>query len=425
MDLVVPSNIPWEELKGANLEEFMFWLLDDLGAKDIEWRKGGQDVTSSDGGRDIEAAFHIETPDGEMEKQVWWLEIKGRSKTVEPSVVHEALNNIVVNSNVDRFVIVTNTQFSNPTREWVKEWQKLHPRPKVGLWDKHSLERMITKHPNVIARLWSEALSEQGKLESFTSRFWNQLYFPGISDLQFFWDNREKLNWTSKSLIMVVAGELTNGDISKRSWLMSSERELLAEVIFYMYINTPPLLLRAHKYGVNLDIITRIVAFIIQSSLLYLPFETVSKLIFEPEKFLIKDDTFNDELKQFILGPVLWRICTELEDVCLDDCQRISSEPILLSKKEIDNYWYRLVVFTSEKEETKKPEDDRRLIIESKKHPCTLKLTNDLQESCPLFFGLEDLSLKEKLRLLKEIMIKRLEKEAKKREKVKLPSLAD
>ena len=62
--LVIPSNIPWQELKGEVLEEFVFWLLDSMGAKDMEWRRGGTQTTAADGGRDLEATFHVPVPDG-------------------------------------------------------------------------------------------------------------------------------------------------------------------------------------------------------------------------------------------------------------------------------------------------------------------------------------------------------------------------
>lgn len=38
---VLPSAIPFEHLKGHDLEECVYWLMDSLGAKDLEWRVGG------------------------------------------------------------------------------------------------------------------------------------------------------------------------------------------------------------------------------------------------------------------------------------------------------------------------------------------------------------------------------------------------
>lgn len=68
-ELFMPSNLPWDELTAETLEELIFWLMDAIGAKDLEWRKGGKGITNSDGGRDIQATFHVPSPDGEFEKQ--------------------------------------------------------------------------------------------------------------------------------------------------------------------------------------------------------------------------------------------------------------------------------------------------------------------------------------------------------------------
>jgi len=38
---VLPASIPFEGMKGRDLEECLYWLLDAMGAKDLEWRTGG------------------------------------------------------------------------------------------------------------------------------------------------------------------------------------------------------------------------------------------------------------------------------------------------------------------------------------------------------------------------------------------------
>ncbi len=118
-ELVVPSNIPWRDLKGEPLEQFVYWLLDDMGAKDLEWRRGGMKATSADGGRDLEAIFPVAVPDGSIDAQRWWVQVKGRSKTVEPAALQETILIVANRPDVDVLVIVTNTQFSNPSRDWV------------------------------------------------------------------------------------------------------------------------------------------------------------------------------------------------------------------------------------------------------------------------------------------------------------------
>ena len=182
-DLVIPTNISWESLKQAALEECLFWLLDSLGAKDIEWRKGGSGIGAPDQGRDIEATFHSPTPDGDMEPQHWWIEAKGRGKTVEPSAVKDAVVNADSRNDIDVIVIATNSHFSNPTRDWVRQRQQTYPRPRIRLWDRSALERMLLKHPSVVVRLFSNALSAQGRIEAIRSRFWNQCYLPSAEEL--------------------------------------------------------------------------------------------------------------------------------------------------------------------------------------------------------------------------------------------------
>jgi hypothetical protein len=53
-DLILPSEIPWGEIKGSNLEELLYWLFDSMGAKDLEWRIAGKGTGASDQGRDLE-----------------------------------------------------------------------------------------------------------------------------------------------------------------------------------------------------------------------------------------------------------------------------------------------------------------------------------------------------------------------------------
>ncbi len=125
---ILPTAIPFADLKARDLEECVYWLFDALGAKDLEWRTGGSGGGAADGGRDLEATFFVPSPDGEMEAERWWIECKGRRDTLEA----EAVKNAVVNAapaGLASLIIVTNTTFTNPTRDWVKSWQAANPDP--------------------------------------------------------------------------------------------------------------------------------------------------------------------------------------------------------------------------------------------------------------------------------------------------------
>ena len=170
---VVPSEIPFEYLRGHDLEECLYWLLDAMGAKELEWHVGGRGSGAADGGRDLEAHFLTPTPDGEIVQQKWWIEAKGRSGTVEPCDVKAAVLNAGNRSDLDVLIVATNTAFSNPTRDWVREWQGHHPRPVVRLWERARLEKLLSEYPSVVVRLFSKALSIQGRLEVIRYRVWN------------------------------------------------------------------------------------------------------------------------------------------------------------------------------------------------------------------------------------------------------------
>lgn len=159
---VLPANIPFAGIKARDLEECIYWLLDAMGARDLEWRTGGSGGGAADGGRDLDAVFYVPSPDGELEPQRWWVECKGRKVTLEPEAVKSAVINAQARTDLAYVVVVTNTAFSNPTRDWIMEWQEKHPRPRIKLWDQTSLERMLSCQPGVVLRLFSEGLSLAG-----------------------------------------------------------------------------------------------------------------------------------------------------------------------------------------------------------------------------------------------------------------------
>lgn len=163
-NLVIPSEIPWPELRGEALEELVYWLCDSIGAVDLFWRSGSATGTSRDRGRDIEATFHVEEPGGGFRSEHWWIQVKGRSRTVEPQAVKESVVDAQGDAEVAVLVIATNSRFSNDTRDWVTEFQKKNPRPVIKLWDRSQLERMVVRHPSIVARIAPQALSLQGKL---------------------------------------------------------------------------------------------------------------------------------------------------------------------------------------------------------------------------------------------------------------------
>jgi Restriction endonuclease len=261
---ILPSSIPFGELKGRDLEECVFWLFDAMGAKDLERRTGGGGGGAADGGRDLEARFYNPSADDEIEAKTWWVECKGRTGTVEPAEVRSAVINAQAKSELDYLVIVTNTQFSNPTRDWVREWQGSHQSPKVKLWDHPYLERLLSRHPDVVLRLFSEALSMQGRLQALESRFWNKLEFVPPKTLSELWKVRNQLDFGGLAVFSVVANEFANGDIRKRAWGAAISSKQVFEALHLGLINVAYLKKRMYKIGGDETPILRTFVYLLQ-----------------------------------------------------------------------------------------------------------------------------------------------------------------
>lgn len=251
--LPIPTDIPFDSLSGVDLEECLYWLAVAMGGKEVEWRRGSVGAGASDRGRDIEATFFVPAPDGEMLRQKWWIEAKGRTATVEPSAVREAVNNSQARSDVDILVVATNSVFSNPTRDWVQEWQSIHQRPTVRLWDRNSLERMLSERPEVVLRLFSNALTPQAKLAVATSRFWNYCGYTDVRSLQIFWGAGADLEFDALTMFAILASEFANGQIEERPWAASLSDERIEKLFDLGVTNAIAFYLRGAQIGTDLN----------------------------------------------------------------------------------------------------------------------------------------------------------------------------
>jgi hypothetical protein len=320
---VLPAAIPFASLKRQDLEECVFWLMDAMGAKDLEWRLGGTGGGASDGGRDLEAQFYAPGADGELESQKWWVECKGRKGTVEPDEVKSAVNNALGKEGLDYLVVATNTQFSNPTRDWVKEWQRKHPRPKVKLWDSSQLERYLSRHPDVVLRLFSEALSPEGRFQALETGFWNRMDLVPAGVLANLWKVRDDTEISAMGVFAATACEFAHGSIAQRPWGAILEVRSLLEVLAVGLTNIPYLANRCEEAGVDQSHIFRPMAYLTLVALNHLPVEKIAKFLID-QVSRGKPDEMPDEVKQMLIKPVVGQLQAELQDVCASDCSRVS-----------------------------------------------------------------------------------------------------
>lgn len=379
---VIPASIPFAELKGSDLEECVYWLLDAMGAKDLEWRIGGKGGGAADGGRDLEAVFYTPTVDGELEAQRWWIECKGRKETVESSEVQAAVNNALAIQGLEYIVIATNTQFSNPTRDWVKTWQTAHPRPKVKLWDRMQLERYLSRHPEVVLRLFSEGLSVEGRLQALVSRFWNRLEYSAPKTLLDIWKARRDLAFEPEDLFALIANESVGGNIIYRPWGAMLTADSVKALLAIGMLNITYLSIRSANAGLDQKALFRAFAYLILVALDCSSAEDIAELL------LVSLNRGDENLlpakfQDTLLSPVLNQLLAEMQDLCGSKCKRmLASDRKTLNdeKDEIEEYWLRL-----EPEGIDEPSQRKFLQLEKLDEPCIVGFPVDANNGCPPF----------------------------------------
>jgi hypothetical protein len=312
----------------------------------------------------VDPACRVHHPDTPSPQQVERERAEERKRIEKEKLAittrHRVLaNNALALADLDCLVVATNTQFSNPTRDWVKAWQSSHPKPKIKLWDHSQLERFLSRHPDVVLRLFSEALSIDGRLTAMESRFWNKLEFVAPKTLTDLWKARHELNLTAGAMFAVIANEMANGSVVERAWAASISPESVAEVLTMGLYNVTYLAVRSSNAGVDQQIIFRALAYLILAALTHFPAEKVTHLIFVS---INRGDAkpLPSEVQEMLLRPLLRQLMGEMQDVCSSDCRRILTDPsTLVESNELDNYWFRL-----EDRDIEEPPERRLLRIE-------------------------------------------------------------
>lgn len=378
---VIPSQIPWARLRGKDLEECLYWLLDSMGARDLEWRVGGVGQGAPDQGRDLQASFYLADPSGQLEKTTWWIEAKGRKGIVPSTAVKKAALDATANDAIDVLVIATNSTFSNPTRDWVANWQITHPRPRVKLWAREDLERLVSQHPQVAIRLFSKALSPQGQVEVMRERFWRFTHYTDEPTLGSLWKVHSTLDLDPQALIAATASEFANGSITDRAWPLLKDEETRINLLLSSLANSMSFILRAQEAGVRERPYIQAMAYLMMLSIQALEPET---LLSEIENLFAESILARGGKAQVIqdlfLTPVMEQLGAELRDVCTSDCRRVSMDPVELGQEGVENYWDR--------NRLKGPDLERKghqfLIIEDKRASCKVGFPLDLKHTCPL-----------------------------------------
>lgn len=380
---LLPTQIPFDELKGRALEECLFWLLDGMGARDIEWRIGGKGAGAADGGRDIEARFFVPNTDGQIEARRWWIECKGRSATLEKDAVTTACNNVLANKSVDCLVIATNTTFSNPTRDWVRQWQERFPAPQILLWDRASLERMLAQQPATVLRLFEGGLSSAGYLQAIRERFWNLLEYSSIERVKRIWSERHTLEIGPMERIALIANEFAHGSIDERPWAGASDPAAIFEACRLGVFNLFYLYFRMVKTGVDEAPIVRTLGYLILATLRHCHADLLQELL---KVALTNEDgePMPEKAVDFLLMPIVHSMQDDLQLVCSSDCQRFSREDSVTRwerRGSLENYWSR---FSERGTPPPQPQKGYHR-LERTTEPCIVGFDVSGDVGCPLY----------------------------------------
>ncbi|MDO7908949.1 restriction endonuclease [Pseudomonas sp. 22-AL-CL-001] len=389
-DWIIPSAIPFEHLKAKDLEECLFWLLDAMGAQNIEWRIGGTGGGAPDGGRDLEAQILVPSSDGDLSLRTFWFECKGRKNTVPPEVVRNAATHASAYSHVDTLVVVTNSTFSNPTTDWVRDWNNdPRPRAKVQLWDRTKLEQMLCRHPSVALRLFDRSLSLDGRLQALTTRFWERFEYTPIRLLEELWDAREKLEIAPIQRFALIANECSNRSLELRPWATATSPEQAFRTLEIALANLYYLFLKVIRNGVNDAPIFKALSHLILIVLRDYSAELVCELL---KAFASgwASKPMPEDVLEIVLEPVLRYVNQELTSICVPQCTRVSRlarDERMGDDHDIATYWYRF-----EQEGYPRGEDEQILWFERTTEPCAVGLSIHPEKSCPLSEA--DVSLK-------------------------------
>lgn len=380
---LLPSEVPFDELKGHALEECLFWLLDGIGARDLAWRVGGTGHGAADGGRDLEARFHVPDASGEIIARQWWVECKGRTGTLEAEAVKTACNNVLADRTVDCLVIATNTTFTNPTRNWVETWQERFPTPHILLWDRAVLERMLAKQPATVLRLFEGGLSSAGHLRAIRDRFWNLIEYSSIERIKRIWGERDTLELGVMERFALIANEFAHGNIDERPWAGTCSAHDVFETFQYAMFNLVYLHARVMNTGIDQGPIIKSLAYLLLSTVRDFHPDLVRE-IFRMALRSDSDEPLPDAAVEVLVMPILDSLRTDLQLVCSSDCERFSrrdSFKFWEDRDPFESYWSRFAA----RGIVPKSDDGSYHRLERTSEPCRVGFDLSDGAGCPLY----------------------------------------
>lgn len=329
------TDLDWPRLVGGRLEELLWGLLSDMGGTDMSWRAGTTNgVHAADGGRDIELTFRSPSDDGGTLHERWWVESKGRERTVGKRLVQDAVLNALAYSDVDVILVATNSVFTNSAHDWVRGWNASRRGARAILWDRENLASMVRSAPTVAARVLPEALDSRDRLALLIERFEKFGETPSPVDLEFFWQHPEIVIAYDNPTVAV--GVLLHADSDdeweRRPWISLLMDVAPLEVFASSLSWVPGQLLGESVRPKSAQRQTLVAAFLLMSVVDRVDPEQAAKVsanvwaAWEGSEEMAALEARDHGWQKWIVMPILAEARRHAATLCGHDCARVSTE---------------------------------------------------------------------------------------------------
>lgn len=417
----IPTGIDYSKLTARDLEECTYWILHSFNPSNLDWRLGGKGSGAADGGRDIEASFTTTHPDNDVEIVKWWIECKGRASTINPSDVKEVVLNAQARIDVDILVIVTNSTFSNNTKDWIINFQKTHPRPKVKLWDCSHLERIISSNAILMHRINSGVLSEQTKMKLAVASFQERgIYIhPVIADRLWRQSNFSEIDHIE--LANLTLNEAIMSQLHIRPWAQRSNPNTINTSIAHILLNT-------HYYASVLGFdaiepdgpIDSALGHLLITSVIQSPPIAIHEHVLSVIKASATTPKLNDRAASYF-GDIIKSEALKIAKECSEHCTRISisgpmrkaGEKFVHIDDKTDRSYFDQFIPTPIEKNNDLPLDREHLIIAHRDGTCALDIPLKNFHMCPIIDASnEDIDNIKSLEIIKTVVQASLQKRA-------------
>ena len=131
----------------------------------------------------------------------------------------------------------------------------------------------------VVLRLFSEALSLNGRIKAIKSKFLNKIEYSSVKSLEEIWASKEKLELSYSDVFALIANEFAHGNIARRPWMAILNNQSRAQVLDSVFVNLGYLYLRVDKVGQEQTPIVRALAYLVLSNLEYMTPKNLKQLL--------------------------------------------------------------------------------------------------------------------------------------------------